>query len=323
MAIILYDLCARDQARRFSPHCWKARMALAHKELEFETRATPFTEIKNIGGGFSPTVPVIDDNGKMVRNSFDIALYLEDTYPDRPSLFEGEGGRAMARFIESFALTAIHPPLLTLIIKDIQERLDDADQIYFRESRENRFGKSLEDMQAGREDRLEGFRAALAPLRHMLDKQPFIGGRGAALRRLPALRPAAMGAGHQHLQDSRRGRSGVGLVRALPRPAWRHRPGHAGRRLITVLAGARRNGSCGSVLRLSGAEADDDIRNAPEAPRFNDQLSGRMTEDGAIAPRHFGEVAKRACVTACGQRPFNPYSARLSARKEKVSCQPL
>ena len=36
MAIVLYDLCARDAERRFSPHCWKAKMALAHKDLEFE-----------------------------------------------------------------------------------------------------------------------------------------------------------------------------------------------------------------------------------------------------------------------------------------------
>ena len=29
-----------------------------------------------------------------------IALYLEETYPDRPTLFGGEGGKAMARFID-------------------------------------------------------------------------------------------------------------------------------------------------------------------------------------------------------------------------------
>jgi glutathione S-transferase len=178
VAIILYDLSARDQARRFSPHCWKARMALAHKELDFESRATPFTKIKEIAGGFSPTVPVIDDGGKLVRDSFDIALYLEATYPDRPSLFKGEGGKAMARFVESFALTTIHPPIMSIIVMDIQERLSDEDQSYFRESREKRFGKTLEEMEKGREDRLEAFRAALQPLRHMLAKQPFIGGDG-------------------------------------------------------------------------------------------------------------------------------------------------
>ena len=176
MAIVLYDLCAGDSERRFSPHCWKARMALAHKGLAFQTRATPFTKISEIGGGFSPTVPVIDDGGKLVRDSFDIALYLEEAYPDRPSLFAGEGGKAMSRFVESWAMTSVHPPLMGLIVKDIHDRLGDADQIYFRESREKRLGRTLEAAQEGRENRLDAFRAALQPLRIMLGKQQFIGG---------------------------------------------------------------------------------------------------------------------------------------------------
>ena len=176
MAIVLYDLCAGDSDRRFSPHCWKARMALAHKGLAFQTRATPFTKISEIGGGFSPTVPVIDDGGKLVRDSFDIALYLEEAYPDRPSLFAGEGGKAMSRFVESWAMTSVHPPLMGLIVKDIHDRLGDADQIYFRESREKRLGRTLEAAQEGRENRLDAFRAALQPLRIMLGKQRFIGG---------------------------------------------------------------------------------------------------------------------------------------------------
>ena len=176
LAIVLYDLCARDTARRFSPHCWKARMALAHKGLDFETRATPFTKIREIGDGFSPTVPVIDDGGKLVRDSFDIALYLEATYPDRPTLFGGEGGKASARFVESWALTTVHPPMMGLIVKDIHDRLGDDDQTYFRENREKRMGRTLEEAQAGREERLEAWRAGLQPLRHMLGRQPFIGG---------------------------------------------------------------------------------------------------------------------------------------------------
>jgi glutathione S-transferase len=177
MAIILYDLCARDERIRFSPHCWKIKMALAHKGLPFETRPTPFTKIPEIGGGFSKTVPVIDDGGKLIRESFDIALYLEDAYPDRPSLFKGEGGRAEAKFVESWAITDLHPPLLPLIIRDIHGGLDEENQAYFRESREKRFGKTLEDMQAGRDGLVGAFRdKALAPLRLTFKRQPFLGG---------------------------------------------------------------------------------------------------------------------------------------------------
>ena len=176
MAIVLYDLCAGDVARRFSPHCWKARMALAHKSLEFETRPTPFTKIKEIGEAFSPTLPVIDDGGTLVRDSFDIALYLEESYPERPSLFRGRGGEHHARLIESWTLTSLNSALIRLIVRDIHDQLDEIDKPYFRQSREKRFGEPLEDVQAGRETRIDGFRQALAPLRHMLGRQSFVGG---------------------------------------------------------------------------------------------------------------------------------------------------
>jgi glutathione S-transferase len=176
MGIVLYDLCGSDPGLRFSPHCWKAKMALAHKGLEFETRPTPFTKIKEIADGFSPTVPILDDDGKLVRESFDIALYLEEKYPERPSLFRGKGGESHARFVESWTLNVVHPPLTRLIIRDIHDRLHEADKTYFRESREKRLGATLEDVQAGRDERISGFRDALTPLRHMLGRQSFIGG---------------------------------------------------------------------------------------------------------------------------------------------------
>ncbi len=176
MAIILYELCGRDPQQIFSPHCWKARMALAHKGLEFESRPTPFTRIPEAAGGFSKTVPILDDNGTLVRESFDIALYLERTYPDRPSLFGGPGGEGMARFVERWTQFNLQGPMMRLIVADIHAVLDDPDQAYFRESRESRLGQSLEDVQAGREGRLEAFREALRPLREMLALQPYIGG---------------------------------------------------------------------------------------------------------------------------------------------------
>ena len=37
MTIQLYDLAGADENSRFSPFCWRARMALAHKGLAYET----------------------------------------------------------------------------------------------------------------------------------------------------------------------------------------------------------------------------------------------------------------------------------------------
>ena len=34
--ITLWDLAGAEDDRRFSPYCWRVKMALAHKGLEFE-----------------------------------------------------------------------------------------------------------------------------------------------------------------------------------------------------------------------------------------------------------------------------------------------
>jgi len=34
----LYELAGADENRRFSPYCWRARMALAHKRIEVESQ---------------------------------------------------------------------------------------------------------------------------------------------------------------------------------------------------------------------------------------------------------------------------------------------
>jgi len=176
MSIKLYDLVGKDHSRPFSPHCWKVQMALAHKNLHYETIPTPFTAIPEIEGGASKIVPVIRDGDTVVADSFAIALYLERTYPDQPSLFGGSGGEAMARFIERWCVATIHPFIAQAALMDIHDCLAPADQAHFRNSREARFNKPLEEVPLGRDEKLEGFRASLAPLRSLLADQPFIGG---------------------------------------------------------------------------------------------------------------------------------------------------
>ncbi|MBX3568197.1 MAG: glutathione S-transferase family protein [Rhizobiaceae bacterium] len=178
MTILLYELAGRDPQRPFSPHCWKVAMALAHKELEFRTVPTPFGGIGAVEGGMSKTVPVIRDGGTVMAESFDIALYLERAYPERPSLFGGPGGEAAARFVERWTQLTIQAQMMRFIVADIHAMLGPEDQSYFRGSRETRLGRTLEEAVAGREERLPAFRASLEPLRNMLSYQPFIGGSG-------------------------------------------------------------------------------------------------------------------------------------------------
>jgi len=176
MTIVLYDLVGHDVARPFSPHCWKTKMALAHKGLAATKVPTRFLEVPKIEGGMSKTVPVIRDGERVVADSFAIALYLDEAYPDRPTLFGGEGGKAMARFIERWSQLTIHPYIATVALADLHAMQDEVNGVYFRESREQRYGKPLEEVIAGRDAGLSAFRASLEPLRATLALQPFLGG---------------------------------------------------------------------------------------------------------------------------------------------------
>lgn len=176
MTILLYDLVGRDSTRPFSPHCWKVAMALAHKGLDISTVPTRFLEVPAVEGSVSKTVPVIRDGETVLADSFAIALYLDEAYPDRPTLFGGEGGKAMARFIERWSQVTIHPYVTTAAIMDLHAMQDAENAVYFRQSREQRLGKRLEEVKAAREAGLGNFRASLEPLRSMLSYQPFIGG---------------------------------------------------------------------------------------------------------------------------------------------------
>lgn len=178
MAILLYDLVGADSSRPFSPHCWKTAMSLAHKGLGYRSVPTRFLDVPKVEAGISKTVPVIRDGDRVVVDSFAIALYLDGAYPDRPTLFGGDGGEALARFVERWSQVTLHTYLGAAALMDIFERQDEENRVYFRQAREARFGRALEDVPAGREAGLAAFRASLEPLRSMLSYQDWIGGEG-------------------------------------------------------------------------------------------------------------------------------------------------
>lgn len=179
MTRILYDLTAANDVR-FSPNCWRTRMALAHKGLEAHCEPVRFTDKDKIAFSNQERVPVLKDGDVVVCDSWKIACYLEDAYPDRPSLFGGPEGRGAFHFINCWTDAALHPTMVRTILYDIYENLDEADKPYFRESRERRFRKTLEEVAADRQSNLAAFRAALAPLNALLADQPWVCGDGPA-----------------------------------------------------------------------------------------------------------------------------------------------
>lgn len=179
MTITLYELVGRDD-RRFSPYCWRTRMALAHKGLDYETVPVRFTDKDLIAFSGQKRVPVIRDGDDVISDSWAIALHLENAYPDAPSLFGSGVGRGMAKFLNAWTDTTLHASLIRLVIADILAHADPADRGYFVESRSARFGAPPDEIQTRSPEDIAAFEAALAVIRTTLDGQDYICGAGPA-----------------------------------------------------------------------------------------------------------------------------------------------
>ncbi|GBD49415.1 glutathione S-transferase N-terminal domain-containing protein [Methylopila sp. Yamaguchi] len=174
MTAHLYDLTLAD-GRRLSPYCWAAKLALAHKGVAFETTATRFVDIGKVAGGGFKTVPIVEIDGTTIGDSFELALHLERTRVDSPTLFAGEGGVALTRAAAAqgaYLLGKMSRPMALAI----HDGLDAETQVYFRSSRERMFKAPLEEVSAQPEVTIAAAREAMTPLRILLRSQPFIGG---------------------------------------------------------------------------------------------------------------------------------------------------
>ena len=169
----LYELAGADENLRFSPYCWRTHMSLAHKGLEVDCVPWRFTEKEKIKFSGQERVPVLVDGDNTVSDSWQIAKYLEAEYPDAPSL-KLENGEVL--FVKFWTETVLNPELGKFLMLDIHQNLTAEDKIYFRESREKLFGKTLEEIVKGREERLPNFQKLLTPLRLTLKKQDFVAG---------------------------------------------------------------------------------------------------------------------------------------------------
>ncbi len=175
--MILYDLAGSDPELRFSPFCWRVRMALAHKGVEPDTVPWRFHERDRLPGSpRNQQVPVVVDGSRVVAGSTSIAFHLEERHPTGPSLFNGAGGEAHVHFILAWVDAVMLPRLLPIAAANVLPVLHEADQEYFRETRERRLGMTLEQARAESEERLPDFQHSLEPLRVTLDQQDFLGG---------------------------------------------------------------------------------------------------------------------------------------------------
>lgn len=179
MSRTLYELAGKD-GLRFSPYSWRILFALKHKGLDTDRVAMKFTDRACIAASGQDRVPVLDDGGTMVSDSWRIATYLEEQYPDRPSLFGGAIGLGTAAVFNKWVDMVVHAELRPIAVPGAAQNVDPDDSDWFRLSREAMFGMTLEALAEGRDDAVKRFRELLEPVRAALGSQPFICGNAPA-----------------------------------------------------------------------------------------------------------------------------------------------
>jgi glutathione S-transferase len=173
--ILLYELQGKEN-RRYSLFSWRTRMALRHKGLGFETVPVRLSDKEAIAFSGGKTVPVIKDEQTVVRDSWKIAEYLEARYGDAAALFGGAIGHGVTQAFNTWTDRALVPAMLRVIAADIHERVDAADERYFRQTMEKVLRSTLEESRARRDAALLELGRVLAPLQEALKRQAFMAG---------------------------------------------------------------------------------------------------------------------------------------------------
>ena len=177
--ITLWELKGKGD-RHYSLFSWRTRMALKHKGLEFESHPVAMSDKAAIAFSGGKTVPVIKDGETVVRDSWRIAEHLEDNYPERPTLFGGSIGRGVTQAFNTWVDRALVPAAMPVIVADVHERVDPADEAFFRQQFEGFLKCTLEEARARRPQALERLQRALEPMQATLKRQAFICGAAPA-----------------------------------------------------------------------------------------------------------------------------------------------
>lgn len=173
--ITLYDLHLASGAT-ISPFVWATKYAIAHKGFEIDIVPGGFTGIPERTGGKTERLPAIQDDGEWVLDSWLIAEYLDEKYPDRPTLIGDPSVRVLTSMTEAWLWQTAISPWMTCFIKQYRDRSLEVDHEYVTTSRERMFGRKIEDIIVGREDRLPQVPPTLQMMRNTLAQSKWFGG---------------------------------------------------------------------------------------------------------------------------------------------------
>jgi len=171
----LWERGGRDDCR-FSTFSWRTRLALHHKGLSFAVHPVAVSDKAAIGFSGQGKVPILKHDGRVIPDSWAIALYLEKEFPERPTLFGGEIGQTLTHVFNVWADRELIPALIPFLMRDVLDCVGEADGAHLRLQIESAMKKTLEDLSAGREQAVQAFRRKLQPVRKALETRNFLGG---------------------------------------------------------------------------------------------------------------------------------------------------
>jgi glutathione S-transferase len=175
----LWELGGRDDCR-FSTFSWRTRLALHHKGLAFTAYPVAVSDKTAIGFSGQGKVPILRNDGRVVTDSWAIALYLEKEFSERATLFGGEVGQTLTHVFNVWVDRELIPALIPFLMRDVLDCVSEADGAHLRRQIENAMKQSLEGLSAGREQAMSAFRRKLQPVRKVLETNNFLGGAAPA-----------------------------------------------------------------------------------------------------------------------------------------------
>jgi len=183
MTITLYDIPNSTPGQAWSPNTLRTRISLNYKGLDFVTEwleypdigptmkrigANPTTKRDDGSGEDVYTLPAIYDSEteQAISDSFNIAIYLDEKYPDSPPLFPGDSRAAIAAFLHLFNIHVVNH-VLPMVVPAATLHLNPPSQEYCR--RGKALNVTLEECYPGGPEREEAMRRVQAGLSMVSD----------------------------------------------------------------------------------------------------------------------------------------------------------
>ncbi|KAI5884889.1 uncharacterized protein SCHCODRAFT_01164723 [Schizophyllum commune H4-8] len=138
--IILYDMATK--VGPYSLNTWRTRYALNFKGLPFTTVWLELCDVeRELSAAGAPPSGTWPDG----RPQYTIARYLDETYPDSRTLFPHGTVSLQHAFVGEFISKVVFPSF-PIALEGCYAVMPERTRVYFRETREKMFGKTLEEI---------------------------------------------------------------------------------------------------------------------------------------------------------------------------------